>query len=457
MSALSGRETFGALPNVWEGCDDFRCGLPPNPQACYHSSVLVPGLTEPYFRDLTGYWKFTVDQRYYLSLLALFGLVVVAWSIGPADPDETANSAVASPENHQVPGTLLAWDSSGEPTVPGTGNDLPLTVPGTFASGSFAGAAVPLLRDLPELPMSATLSDQQLMMQLEQRDSLADAIPGRQNLLPAGGGVGVASSPALKQAKVPAQASGFDRPALQVPGTGGFVQVPGTGGFAGGEGGGGLETPGLQFAMPNIVNKSSVTPPNRSDSETDPALPNRMVLKPIRMRGESNQSTAGSPDRPWPTIAEPSVNFPPNLMAAAVSGPPLEKPMPGISPQAVPGVGTRKDIHSDPLFDQMEQGLRAEWNQRQQGSEVPSLPASNKLPLTISRPKVEGAAPNARHQFTRRDYIWHVVAENQSLESISFQYAGDSRLVRDIFEMNQDLIQDPLLLPVGKAIRIPTE
>jgi hypothetical protein len=41
------------------------------------------------------------------------------------------------------------------------------------------------------------------------------------------------------------------------------------------------------------------------------------------------------------------------------------------------------------------------------------------------------------------------------LESISLQYQGDTSLVGPIAELNRDILPDPQLLPIGRAIRVP--
>jgi nucleoid-associated protein YgaU len=53
------------------------------------------------------------------------------------------------------------------------------------------------------------------------------------------------------------------------------------------------------------------------------------------------------------------------------------------------------------------------------------------------------------------DYIWHEIQQNQTLESISLQYQGDTRLVGPMLELNRDVLPDPQLLPIGRAIRVP--
>jgi nucleoid-associated protein YgaU len=53
------------------------------------------------------------------------------------------------------------------------------------------------------------------------------------------------------------------------------------------------------------------------------------------------------------------------------------------------------------------------------------------------------------------DYIWHEIQQNQTLESISLQYQGDTSLVGQLLELNRDVLADPQLLPIGRAIRVP--
>jgi hypothetical protein len=62
---------------------------------------------------------------------------------------------------------------------------------------------------------------------------------------------------------------------------------------------------------------------------------------------------------------------------------------------------------------------------------------------------------NPRARRGAGDYIWHVIQKNQSLESISFQYQGDESLVPRLRQLNVDILTDPQLLPIGRAIRVP--
>lgn len=73
---------------------------------------------------------------------------------------------------------------------------------------------------------------------------------------------------------------------------------------------------------------------------------------------------------------------------------------------------------------------------------------SNPIPNRSSRPTRDVRLDRSR-------YIWHVVEPSQSLQSISLQYSGDTSLVDGIVNLNSDIIEDPTLLPVGEAIRVP--
>lgn len=78
---------------------------------------------------------------------------------------------------------------------------------------------------------------------------------------------------------------------------------------------------------------------------------------------------------------------------------------------------------------------------------------------TVQRPGPPASLTNSSRRANtigRDQYIWHLVGPTESLESISVQYFGDGGQAAAIARMNQDLIKDPQLLPVGDAIRIPT-
>jgi len=94
-------------------------------------------------------------------------------------------------------------------------------------------------------------------------------------------------------------------------------------------------------------------------------------------------------------------------------------------------------------------------------------PASTAGSLGVGgRGPMEAAAGSAGLEQTRSrgvgrprpphvDYIWHEIQQNQTLESISLQYQGDTRLVGPMLELNRDVLPDPQLLPIGRAIRVP--
>lgn len=134
-------------------------------------------------------------------------------------------------------------------------------------------------------------------------------------------------------------------------------------------------------------------------------------------------------------------------------------------------VAGNASVH-DPLFVQAAEGLAREtdvWNsQPSGGASWPAGPGTaaraGMSPLVASPPgpRVAGGAsgglrPRAggRPRPSSGDYIWHEIQQNQTLESISLQYQGDTSLVGPIAELNRDILPDPQLLPIGRAIRVP--
>ena len=79
-----------------------------------------------------------------------------------------------------------------------------------------------------------------------------------------------------------------------------------------------------------------------------------------------------------------------------------------------------------------------------------------------------GGKTEARAELTNREYLeenmlasladfdFHYVKQFERIDRLAFNYLGDSRLWWVIAELNSDVIKDPLILPVGTYIKIPT-
>lgn len=51
----------------------------------------------------------------------------------------------------------------------------------------------------------------------------------------------------------------------------------------------------------------------------------------------------------------------------------------------------------------------------------------------------------------------HLIADGDTLDRLAERYLQDPARAREIFELNQDVLRDPNLLPIGKPLRIPGE
>ena len=79
-----------------------------------------------------------------------------------------------------------------------------------------------------------------------------------------------------------------------------------------------------------------------------------------------------------------------------------------------------------------------------------------------------GGKTEARAELTNREYLdetmltsladfdFHYVKQFERIDRLAFNYLGDSRLWWVIAELNSDTIKDPLVLPAGAYIKIPT-
>lgn len=128
-------------------------------------------------------------------------------------------------------------------------------------------------------------------------------------------------------------------------------------------------------------------------------------------------------------------------------------------------VGEETPLVHDPLFVQAEENLRSaaatgSWlGTPATGSALGpgGVGARQSVGLVRSDAGLERAKSRGgvRPRPSQGDYIWHEIQQNQTLESISLQYQGDTSLVGQLLELNRDVLADPQLLPIGRAIRVP--
>jgi hypothetical protein len=217
------------------------------------------------------------------------------------------------------------------------------------------------------------------------------------------------------------------------------------------------------------------------NSTVDDAGPQGTTSESLTNSSEPRQ-TVGGPSNPW-DAPMPGVKRPSSVTTRTASQPPIggrvesppRFPNPTMSPtmSASPAAGPVLPIEpsSDPLFALAAQDLYrlpareastpSEWTSGQ----ATSLPTGRGDSVGAGGAQsISSAGANARSRLGSgrtgsnrpdRDYIWHVIQRNQSLEDISRQYMGSSGGVNEIVEMNPDIISNPRLLPVGQAIRIP--
>jgi nucleoid-associated protein YgaU len=126
--------------------------------------------------------------------------------------------------------------------------------------------------------------------------------------------------------------------------------------------------------------------------------------------------------------------------------------MNGAGPPA--SIPTGNSLNNDPLFVQVgtNSGTGDSTTTPLGPSSAPLLPPNGQSISGFPTP-LQRSGGRSRPQSS--DYVWHVIQPNQSLESISLQYLGDRSQVSRLLELNRDLLSDPTLLPIGKAIRIP--
>ncbi len=369
-----------------------------------------------------------MDQRYYTSLLILLLLIMFAWAIGPASNSEPANDqslvAVGS-QNAQSESARTGFFNSNPPNAD-------------------SQPAVPMAGGNKNASLSASIAAIQLSQNLSQPSygNTRESIPHRLDHSEAQQ-TSPGTSPGTSMRSTISSA-GFHKPTLgQLTATN---DPPGT-------------SPTVSFSMPNTQPPTDPTLPNGkpdgSDRNNGRSIPgsllrNRLVLKPIVRKSDRGQDTV---------VPNYAANFK-TPVAAVNSGSPVPpqpvRPMPGVD-------ATTESAFGDPLFQQMSQTLRND--QRSLQTDLAPKASIRKSGTSSSYPSTLGQSPTLDPSTPRekgrgrpsREYIWHVVGERQTLEGISLQYVGNASIAQGILELNTDIIQDPNLLPVGKAIRIPVQ
>lgn len=163
-------------------------------------------------------------------------------------------------------------------------------------------------------------------------------------------------------------------------------------------------------------------------------------LAPIR-KGASNASALSSS----PVQVRQRPQRPP------IETDPLFRPV--IDPRTSKPVGTRGASNSMAGVRGLPFAMTGQGqNQFLQGST-----GKRKVGIPGQQNRSETRKPIGRIPTYEQEYIWHVLSSNETLESIATSYDGGPAMVQKIVKMNKDVFQDPNLLPVGKAIRVPVQ
>ncbi|MBL8855064.1 MAG: LysM peptidoglycan-binding domain-containing protein [Planctomycetaceae bacterium] len=196
-------------------------------------------------------------------------------------------------------------------------------------------------------------------------------------------------------------------------------------------------------------------------SEPKPLPGERHVLRPIiRAKAATNSPERESEfppasdaiwDTPMPGVKR-ETPFPAGP-SPSVPSTPMQSPTQTSAP-AAGGTGSGVSSAGDPLFVQVgaSNGTGSSLLRQDSPATTPQFRPESQI---VSTPSTAPIRSGGRPRPQSGDYIWHVIQQNQSLESISFQYRGDGSLVAQLLELNRDRLSDPQLLPIGKAIRIP--
>jgi hypothetical protein len=455
-----------------------------------------------------------VDNRHYSSLLILIGLVAVAWVMSQfPTPPPTPDDLAVEPNLASVPASDVAENRGGRqpapqpeiaarevaaeealPVIPGLLERVPLT-PRAASPVPVSPTAAPLSDNGPLRAGAGGLAGREGSEAVARSEgaaavptfSLPNTLPilrhsprDRTPTEPEGraeanfvGGSSLGPALGLAAAGVPASEAGAGDPRPWEP-----AQEP-------------LQPqllPGNRHVLRPIIRGSAGAPPTGvSVLSGEAPLAAWEVSAPAPPADSAVVPRGGSALGTPPTIrqVEPEWGPPmPGVKAKTAPGPGIPTSA-GLEPApAFPGASSAPtapyslDSASDPLFvlaaqdlyrlpATAEPGRGASPGDPSRDIRYPvGLAAENSLSrgrygsspsggVDPAPPHVRDNRQNQRPRRVAADYIWHVIQKNQSLESISFQYQGDESLVPRLRQLNGDILADPNLLPIGRAIRVP--
>jgi len=442
-----------------------------------------------------------MDKRYYTSLGILLGLVLVAWAFGPSNYQPVNDGKVTQGANDPgpVPSENLANPSdsgshryqesfSQSPTLV-QGGDSASRVPKSLFNGTWSTgrSTSKTIESTGQRPSSDGLASGEKSRNAESReDGFQHASAGsRPNaiLLGPGNSRSVRSSQASASLSLPSVAPGKD----------GHKETSSS----------------LASNLP-----TDRIPGRKSDREKDSASPTGpgsflSLESTLRDRerqaasragsslaGRGNHGSFGIGSDSSLTSGQSSLAANLDMQRLASQLTPIRKGTPSVSRRPEPfGYKDRfqsQEIATDPLFRPVtrprtrsqgvgfNRGDRNGFGGNSSGSPSPNSFGSNVrgLPFamaghnrnrqmagTESQSKVgipgqkttSNPLPVRRNPVFQQEYIWHVLSSNETLESIATSYDGGRSMVKKMIQMNRDVFQDPKLLPVGKAIRIPVQ
>lgn len=436
-----------------------------------------------------------MDQRYYLSLLTLGAILVVAWGMSQFHDDRLIRSS--SDSSAKSASSEIRDDSHRESTSRTLAD---LDSPARKLADADVQPLIPGLLDEPErtldAPATSPLNQMSNSPSNMERSAVSELSNTPNNIGPTHGLTGVplrrvsAASDSEREMEGNRQPPPTNESIVTEDGSGPSSRVVPT------------------FSMPNTQAPSLERKPSLSNEPSNQPIANQESnttapsLRPIN--GDRYRALEDQVATPQPLPGERHVLRPINRSKPPVSGPPpvnappsasefppvaeakWDGPMPGMKPRAQNtggGFPLRRenrdlDKPTAPIFNQspsdsnsttpMANGLASDPLFVQVGTEsgpngAPLSQANNGSGQPMVRQESQARPPQSpvtsrglgRARPRSGDYIWHVIQPDQSLESISRQYQGDGSLVPKLLDLNSDLLTDPALLPVGTAIRIP--
>ncbi|MCO6043531.1 LysM peptidoglycan-binding domain-containing protein [Aeoliella sp. ICT_H6.2] len=152
--------------------------------------------------------------------------------------------------------------------------------------------------------------------------------------------------------------------------------------------------------------------------------------------GASVATSAAASDPQAPSLT------PPPLFETPTHASPLRRATfpPRMSTENAPAVSTPPPAtDTGPSITLPDFETRSDWpNNWGASNEVRSM-----APLGSNPPEDNG------------ELVWHVVKDGDRLPDIAQRYLGDPQRAREIYELNQDRLENPDLLPIGVELRIP--